>query len=314
MSSLRLVFAGTPEFALPCLQALAASHHQLLAIYTQPDRPSGRGQNLLASPVKNWAQNKNIPIEQPEHFKHYDSLEIFERYAPDLLVVIAYGLILPQAVLDTPKLGCINVHASLLPRWRGASPIQQALLHGDKQTGITIMQMDAGMDTGDVLMKKSYLISPEETAGELHNQLAHLAIKPLLTTIQDLALGKAHPKPQNHDDATYAPKILKADARINWQESAHVIERQVRAYNPWPIAYTEFNNTTLRIHKARVLELTHDAIAGTILALDKTGMSVATGHHILLVERIQFPGKKIVSVADWLNAKRDALTVSMVLQ
>lgn len=312
MTSLTIVFAGTPAFALPCLEALFASNHHLKAVYTQPDRPAGRGRQIQASGVKEWATTHALPIHQPVHFKHEATVHELAALKPDLMVVIAYGLILPRAVLAIPRLGCINVHGSLLPRWRGASPIQQAILHGDKETGITIMQMDAGMDTGPMLGQVSCPIG-NDTAGALHDRLAALAVTPLLSTIDDLALSRAQATTQHEDDATYAPKINKSDALIQWHHSAIEIDRQIRAFNPWPIAHTNVGDAILRIHNAYPIQNTPKAIPGTILALDKHGMQVATGEGTLQITTLQFPGAKAMSVGDWLHAKRQQLHVGLVL-
>lgn len=310
MNALRLVFAGTPEFAVPSLKALADSPHTISAVYTQPDRPAGRGKKLQSSAVKQWANANAITVYQPVHFKTQAAVDDLKALAPDLMVVIAYGLILPSSVLSIPRLGCINVHASLLPRWRGASPIQQTLLQGDTHTGITLMQMDAGMDTGDILAQTTYLVAPCETAGSLQHHLAHMAVTPLLKTLDALSSGEAHPVPQAHANATYAPKISKQDARINWHDSALHIARQIRAFNPWPIAYTHTKEHVLRIHEAQILPESHDKPPGTILSLDKTGMLVATGKDQLLIKRFQYPGGKVMTISDWLNAKRTTLNIN----
>ncbi len=314
MNNLRIVFAGTPEFAMPCLKALTTSSHQLLAVYTQPDRPAGRGRKTQASAVKTWALTQQLPIYQPLNFKNEDTVAQLAALKPDLLVVIAYGLILPHNVLSLPRLGCINVHASLLPRWRGASPIQQALLQGDQQTGVTIMQMDVGMDTGDKLAEVSCPILADDTAGSLQDKLAHLAMGPLLSTIDALARGQIKPQAQDNNLATYAGKITKEDAAINWQKTAVEIDRQIRAFNPWPIAYTHVGEEQLRIHRAHVVVSTHSAKPGTVLALDKKGLLVATAQQALMIETLQFPGAKAMAVADWLNAGRRQLYVNLILQ
>lgn len=311
---MKIVFAGTPAFGLPCLKALFDSHHELQAIYTQPDRPAGRGRKLQASPIKEWAQAHKLPVFQPLNFKDPESIKELAAIAPDILVVIAYGLILPRTVLELPRFGCINVHASLLPRWRGASPIQQAILHGDKKTGITIMQMDVGLDTGPMLASESCLIGEHDTAGALHDRLADLAVTPLLTILDALESNKVEPNIQNDQLATYAPKITKEQAAIDWKQPAQIIDRQIRAFSPWPIAYTKAGDTTLRIHQARVVEQPHSALPGTILAMDKKGILVASGKDAILIERIQFPGAKAMSVADWLHAQRDQLYVKLILQ
>lgn len=315
MNQLRLVFAGTPEFTLPCLNAIANTNHQLLAVYTQPDRPAGRGRKLQPSAVKTWAISHQIPVYQPLNFKQEETVEALQALQPDILVVIAYGLILPRSVLAIPRLGCINVHASLLPSWRGASPIQHAILHGDSESGVTIMQMDVGMDTGDILAQLKCPIYTEDTAGTLHDRLANLAVEPLLTTLDALAAGKVERTAQNHEIATYAGKIEKQNALINWQQTAVEIDRQIRAFNPWPIAFTLLGNEPLRIHRAHVVAMSHkEAQPGTILAIDKHGMLVATRDQAIMVEVIQFPGGKVMAVADWLNAGRSQLHVNQVLQ
>lgn len=313
MRPLNIVFAGTPEFTLPCLKALAASRHHVQAVYTQPDRPAGRGRALHASAVKTWADAHHLPVYQPINFKDSQAIAELAALAPDILVVIAYGLILPQAVLNIPRLGCINVHASILPRWRGASPIQQAILQGDQETGVTIMQMDAGMDTGAMLIQASCPIHSDDTAESLHDRLAELSAAPLLETLDLLAAGHAQVEQQDQALATYAPKIKKEDAAINWHKPAIEIDRQIRAYNPWPIAWTKIGDEVLRIHRARVIEQKPTKKPGTILSIDKHGMLVATGEQALLVERLQFAGGKAMSVADWLNAGRRQLHTHLIL-
>lgn len=314
MSSLNIVFAGTPEFGVPCLDALIHSSHHLSAIYTQPDRPAGRGRKMQASAVKEWALAHDIPVYQPLNFKNPDAVAELAALKPDLMIVIAYGLILPQAVLDIPRLGCVNVHASLLPRWRGASPIQQAVLHGDTHSGVTIMQMDAGMDTGDMLVKVECPIADTDTAGNLHDNLARLSAAPLLETIDLLASGQARPESQEESLVTYAKKINKEDGCIDWNNAAVIIDRQIRAFYPWPIAYTVLGEEQLRVYKASVVTLQSKAAPGTVVQLDKKGMLVATGEGGLLIEKIQFPSAKAVSVADWLNSGKTQLHVGLVLQ
>lgn len=313
MSGLSIVFAGTPEFGLPCLEALFHSTHQIKAIYTQPDRPAGRGRKLQASAVKKWALTKELPVYQPLNFKSPEAIAELAALKPDLMVVIAYGLILPKAVLDIPRLGCINVHASLLPRWRGASPIQHAILYGDSVSGVTIMHMDVGLDTGAMLSKVECPIMPTDTAGSLHDKLAQISAQPLLATIDALAANKAHSETQNNELATYAGKINKEDARINWQDDALDIDRKVRAFNPWPIAYTLLEEEILRIHQAQPMDFESDKTPGTVLSIDRKGMLVATGSKVLLVEKIQFPGGKAISMADWLNSGKTQLYVGLIL-
>lgn len=314
MNMLNIVFAGTPEFGLPCLEALAASEHHLAAIYTQPDRPAGRGRKLQPSAVKRWAEAHYIPVFQPLNFKSEEAVATLAALKPDLLVVIAYGLILPASVLAIPRFGCVNVHASLLPRWRGASPVQQAILQGDSLSGVTIMQMDTGLDTGDSLAEVSCAIDDQDTAGILQDKLALLAPQPLITTIEALAAGQSKRVPQDSQQATYASKINKEDARINWQESALKIDRQIRAFNPWPVAFTKASEHIMRIHQAVPEPGICNAEPGTILALEKQGMLVATGDGLLRIKTVQFPGGKAMSVADWLNAGRGSQFIDLVLQ
>ena len=313
MKSLNIVFAGTPEFGIPCLDALLSSKHKLQAVYTQPDRPAGRGRKLQASAVKEWATAQEIPVFQPLNFKLQENITELAALKPDLMVVIAYGLILPQAVLSIPHFGCINVHASLLPRWRGASPIQHAILYGDKETGVTIMQMDKGMDTGAMLKKISCPIN-NDTSASLNLRLSEIAASTLLETIDNIANSNIISMPQDENLVTYAPKIAKIDAKINWNKTALGIDCQIRAFNPWPITYTEVDDTIIRIFKAKVIPEECKKKPGTILSLDKKGMLVATGKDALLVEQIQFPGAKALSVGDWLLAARNQLYVNLILQ
>ncbi|KTD62956.1 methionyl-tRNA formyltransferase [Legionella santicrucis] len=309
MNQLNIVFAGTPAFGIPCLEALLHSNHHLQAIYTQPDRPAGRGRKLQASAVKEWASSHQIPVYQPINFKNPEAVAELMALKPDIMVVIAYGLILPKAVLETPRLGCINVHASLLPRWRGASPIQSAILHGDQETGVTIMQMDVGLDTGAMLHKVICPITSTETANSLHDKLAQIAAQPLLDTLNELANHTAKSEIQNNELATYASKINKEDACISWQQTAIEIDCKIRAFNPWPIAYTFFGEEILRIHQAKVIATAFSQAPGTVVNIDKKGLLIATGDQGLLVEKIQLPGAKVISIADWLNSSKSQVHV-----
>ena len=311
---MRIVFAGTPEFGLPCLESLYNSQHQIIAIYTQPDRPAGRGQKIQESAVKIWAQEHQIPIYQPLNFKPPEVIADLEALAPDLMVVIAYGLILPKNVLAIPRLGCINVHASILPRWRGAAPIQHAILAGDAETGITIMQMDVGMDTGAAFTIRTCAIAAEDTTLQLHHNLSVLASEPLLSTLDKLIAGTSKSIPQQHEQATYAPKIHKQDAAINWHQSAINIDRKIRAYYPWTIAFTQSPTMTVRIHKATLMTQHCTQIPGTIIAMNSQGMLVATGKDAILVETIQCPGGRPITIADYMNTQRQDLHVGTVLQ
>ncbi|MFO9381417.1 methionyl-tRNA formyltransferase [Legionella pneumophila serogroup 1] len=314
MNDLTVVFAGTPEFGLPCLDALIQSRHHLKAVYTQPDRPAGRGRKLQESPVKEWAINHQIPVYQPLNFKNQEAVDELSALKPDVMVVIAYGLILPKAVLEIPRLGCINVHASLLPRWRGASPIQHAILHGDAESGVTIMQMDVGFDTGPMLCKATCPVTSSDTAGSLHDKLAKMSVKPLLDVLEALASNSAQFELQNNELATYAGKINKEEARINWHQSAVEIDRKIRAFNPWPVAYTLAGELMLRIHQAKATDIMSTEMPGMVLNVDKNGMLVATNDNALLVEKIQFPGAKVISVRDWLNSGKTQLHTGLMLQ
>lgn len=323
--TLKIVFAGTPEFTLPCLDALYHSQHQLIALYTQPDRPAGRGRQLQASAVKSWGLQHDLPVYQPLHFKDPQTVADLAALKPDVMIVIAYGLILPQSVLNIPRYGCINVHASLLPRWRGASPIQQAILHGDQESGVTIMQMDAGMDTGPVYTQVVYSIKPTDTAQSLHQELAALSPEPLLKTLEQIACHQAHAKAQPTEGITYAQKIHKTAAAIDWHQSAQTIDQLIRGSVPWPIAYTKSHDHVLRIHQAHVSTtnephtLDHSLqklppTPGTILAIEKTGLYVATGHETLCITRLQWPGGKVLSVSDWFHTTHRQCHVGDLLQ
>lgn len=301
---LKIVFAGTPAFGLPVLKAIAGSEHALIAVYTQPDKPAGRGLSMQSSPIKEWALNAQIPVYQPPHFKSEEAIQTLASLNPDLLVVIAYGLILPPSVLAIPRLGAVNVHASLLPRWRGASPIQAALLAGDVESGVSIMQLDAGMDTGPVYTKVSCTLASGETAGSLHDALAELAINPLIETLNALAKGGVKPVPQNNAEATYAKKIKKEEACISWTKDAASIDRLIRAYNPWPIAYTTIGGARVRIYEAYVEQEPSNEPPGTIIAIQKNGIFVATGSHLLRITRIQWEGGKVLNVSDWFHAPK----------
>lgn len=316
MTPLNIVFAGTPAFALPCLDAIQASQHRLLALYTQPDRQAGRGRHMQASPVKAWGMDHAYPIYQPLHFKDLDAIETLRALQPDVLIVIAYGLILPPAVLAIPRLGCINVHASLLPLLRGAAPIQYAILSGFHETGITFMQMNAGMDTGPILEMHRCVITPTDTSATLHDKLAHLAAVPLIQLLDQLAKGTAPTaRPQPDALATYAPKINKTDACIDWTQPALHLAQRIRAFNPWPIAYTHAPIGLLRIHEATAHPYLHTTSPpGTITHIDKTGLWVSTGEGCLSLQHFQFPGTKILSITDWLNGHRSTLAVGHLLK
>lgn len=289
--SIRILFAGTPQFAVPALDALAISGHSVVGVYTQPDRPAGRGRQLQPSPVKRRAQALGLPVFQPERLKDPATQDQLAQLAPDLMVVIAYGLLLPQAALALPRLGCVNLHASLLPRWRGAAPIQRAILAGDGETGITLMQMEAGLDTGPMLLRRPCPIGSAETAGELHDRLARLAAEVLAEALPDLVAGRLSAEPQPAEGVTYAAKLEKTEAWIDWQQPAVAIDRQIRAFNPWPVAQTRLGGAVLRIWRARPdPEVTETAIPGTVVQADRDGVAVATGAGRLWLDQVQLPG------------------------
>ncbi|PLR30422.1 methionyl-tRNA formyltransferase [Chimaeribacter coloradensis] len=306
--ALRIIFAGTPDFAARHLDALLTSHHDVVGVFTQPDRPAGRGNKLTPSPVKVLAESHQIPVFQPKSLRPAESQQLIQALDADIMVVVAYGLILPQAVLDMPKQGCINVHGSLLPRWRGAAPIQRALWAGDKQTGITIMQMDAGLDTGDMLSKLSCDIQPEDTSASLYNKLAELGPRAMLNTLADLEAGIAEPETQNEALVTYAEKLSKEEALLNWQLSAEQLERCIRAFNPWPVSYFMVEGQPVKVWQADVLPGNGDE-PGTIVAADKSGIQVATAEGILNITQLQPAGKKAMSAQDLLNSRRDWFVV-----
>ncbi len=303
---LNIVFAGTPAFAVPALESLLRSQHRVVAVYTQPDRPAGRGRKAQVSPVKDCALRHGIPVEQPPTLRDDGAREKLESYEPDAMVVVAYGLILPPSVLGVPRLGCLNIHASLLPRWRGAAPIQRALLAGDVQTGIGIMQMEAGLDTGPVFIERVIDIGPRDTAGSLHDRLAALGADALLEALDGLIAGTLQPRPQSAAGVTYARKIMKEEAVIDWSKSAQEIDRLVRAFNPVPGAETAWRGQQLKVWEAQAIARLGEASPGTVVSADAEGMVVATGDGGLKLARIQVAGRKATSVADFLNAHRIA--------
>lgn len=301
-AGLKIIFAGTPEFAAASLTALLDSEHEVIAVYTQPDRPAGRGRKLAASPVKALALEHHLPVLQPVSLRDEAVQQELAALNADVMIVVAYGLILPEPVLAAPRLGCINVHASLLPRWRGAAPIQRAIMAGDAETGVTIMQMDKGLDTGDMLHIVRCPIEPTDTAEILHDRLAGLGSAALLDTLEMIAKGNAQPEGQDDAQANYAEKLQKAEALIDWQQSAEQLSRTVRAFNPWPVAFTRFDEKNLRIWLAEALPDSTDATPGTVLAESRDGIDVATGDGILRVQQLQMPGGKALSAEQFLNA------------
>lgn len=311
-SALRIIFAGTPDFAATHLQGLLdCGRHQVVAVYSQPDRPAGRGKKLTASPVKAIALQHGIDVYQPTSLKDPQAQAEFRALNADIMVVVAYGLILPPEILNAPPLGCINVHASLLPRWRGAAPIQRAIQAGDTETGVVIMQMDEGLDTGAMLLTARCPISTDDTGGSLHDKLAALGVTSLNEALDQIASGTTEPIFQDDRLSCYANKINKQDAIIQWQESACSIERQVRAFNPFPVAYTQLAGERIKVWQAKANPLSDAGAAtpGTITNADKNGIVVACGEGSLTLTRLQLAGKKALDVADLLNAKADLFCV-----
>ena len=305
MNKLKLIFAGTPDFAARHLAALLSSGHEVVAVYTQPDKPAGRGQKLTASPVKELALAHDLPVYQPASLRNEAAQAELAALGADLMVVVAYGLILPKAVLDTPRLGCINVHGSLLPRWRGAAPIQRSIWAGDAETGVTIMQMDVGLDTGAMIRKVTCPIASDETSASLYDKLAGLGPQALVDTLDAMAAGDTAAEPQDDALANYAEKLSKEEARIDWSMDAVAIERCIRAFNPWPISWFDVAGQTVKVWQAEVVAQEHGQAAGTLLKADKQGIEVATGQGVLRLLTLQPPGKKAMSVSDLLNSRRD---------
>ena len=306
---LRIIYAGTPDFSVAALQALIESSYDVVAVYTQPDRPAGRGRGLQVSPVKEKALEYNIPVYQPVSLKNEKAQRELIALKADLMIVTAYGLLLPTAVLEAPRLGCINIHASLLPRWRGAAPIQRAILAADKKTGITIMQMDQGLDTGDMLAVAECEIAADETGSSLHDKLMLLGAETLISILPALVGQSQNRTKQGDDAACYAAKLNKAEAKINWSLSAEEIQRAIRAYNSWPVAYCSYQKNNkpakLRLWQAQInvdTLLAEDTLPGKVFAESAQGIDVATGEGVLRITELQAEGKRRMSVADFLNA------------
>ncbi|OIR09653.1 methionyl-tRNA formyltransferase [mine drainage metagenome] len=297
---MNIIFAGTPQFAANALAALI-KRHNIVAVFTQPDRPSGRGMHLTASPVKQFAMEHGLLVLQPTTLKNEEIQQTIAAFDADVMVVAAYGLILPEAVLQLPRHGCLNIHASLLPRWRGAAPIQRAILAGDAETGITIMQMDEGLDTGGMLLKKACRIEPSETSQSLHDKLAELGAQAVIEALQAIELGKLRPEQQDSPQATYAAKLTKAEAQLDWTKDAKQLERAVRGYFPFPTAYALFEGTPIKILRAN-LDSGPEAAAGTVVAVDKDRIRVACGKGVLGLEILQKPGGKALPVAQFVQS------------
>lgn len=317
MKPLNIIFAGTPDFAAQHLQALLASQHRVIAVYTQPDKPAGRGKKLQPSAVKQLALAHNLPIFQPKSLRKDEAQQQLAQLNADVMVVVAYGLILPKAVLAMPRLGCLNVHGSLLPRWRGAAPIQRAIWAGDEQTGVTIMQMDEGLDTGDMLHKVSCEISKDETSASLYQKLATLAPKALIEVLDHLDEGKYPPQAQQNEFSNYAEKLSKEEAKLDWSLPAVQLERCIRAFNPWPISWLQTtdaqgNNQILKVYQATVLPHQNQTV-GTVLQANKQGIQIATADGVLNITQLQPAGKKPMAVQDFLNGRSDWFEVGKQL-
>ena len=304
---MRLVFAGTPDFAATALQALISTHHSIVGVYSQPDRPAGRGRKLQPGPVKQVALDNDIAAFQPETLKTPEAQRQLADLRPDVMIVAAYGLILPKDVLEIPTHGCLNIHASLLPRWRGAAPVQRAIAAGDKETGITIMQMDEGLDTGAMLLKSVTTIEKSDTGGSLHDRLAELGGKAIVNALELLEKGELRGEPQNDDLACYARKLSKDEGHIDWSADVTCIERLIRAFNPRPGTYTDLGSQRIRIHQAQALSTNSDTPAGTILRRQRGGIDIACGTGTLRITRLQLPGSRAQSVNDLINGGKELL-------
>ena len=313
MKPLNIIFAGTPDFAARHLQALIASEHNVCAVYTQPDRPAGRGKKLTPSPVKQLAVEHNIAVFQPPSLRNEDAQAELAALNADIMVVVAYGLILPKVVLDTPTLGCINVHGSILPRWRGAAPIQRALWAGDNETGVTIMQMDIGLDTGDMLLKTALKIEDTDTSASLYEKLALQGPDALIDALTQLSLGALTAEKQDESLANYAEKLSKEEAKLDWNKPAKQLWQEVRAFNPWPVSYFEHQQSSIKVWQVRYDTSLNTAAPGTITQADKNGIVIATASGSLIIDTMQLPNKKPLAVADILNSRADWFSVGTLL-
>ena len=302
---MKIIFMGTPDFSVGTLEALVEAGHEVVLAVTQPDKPKGRGKEMQFTPVKECALAHNIPVYQPKKIREPECIEELKKYQADVCVVVAFGQILPKEILEMTPYGCINVHASLLPKYRGAAPIQRSLWAGDAETGVTIMQMDVGLDTGDMLYKLSCPITAEDTSGTLYDKLAELGPQGLITTLKQLADGTAKPEVQDETLVTYAEKLSKEEARIDWSLSAAQLERCIRAFNPWPMSWLEIEGQPVKVWKASVIDTATKAAPGTILEANKQGIQVATGDGILNLLSLQPAGKKAMSAQDLLNSRRE---------
>ncbi len=311
---LKIVFGGTPDFAAAHLKALLDGSYNVVGVYTRQDKAQGRGQKIVASPVKELALSHDIPVFQPTDFKSAQSIAEFQALQADLFVVVAYGIILPSAILNIPTHGCINVHGSLLPKYRGAAPIQRAIYNGDLETGVTIMQMDEGLDTGDMLLKKHLPILPTDTSGSLFERLVPLGCQALIEIIDTIAQGKAQKVPQEENNSSYATKISKDEARISFTaHNAQTLVNHIRAFHPWPVANILIDNTIIKIHQATAIPQDANLPPGSIVSADKNGIRIATKQGLIQLDKIQFPGKKVVNAADAINGHKDLFKIGSIL-
>jgi methionyl-tRNA formyltransferase len=300
---LKIIYAGTPEFAVPALKSLLRSEHRLVAVYSQPDRPAGRGRKMQQSPVKKFALEHGLPVFQPTSFSDASALGDLCALNADLMVVAAYGLLLPPAVLEVPRLGCINIHASLLPRWRGASPIQQAILAGDGNSGVTLMKMDKGLDTGAMIASRSVAIDPSWNAADLHDALAPLGASLLLESLDNIEQTLQQAQVQDESLATYAPRLTKQQAEVDWNKPVEELLREIRAFNPWPVSYTFLGDDNLRLWSARINLDVEPQSPGYVVAHDTDGVYISCGKGVLQLTELQFAGRNKCSAAQALNAR-----------
>ena len=298
---MKIVFMGTPDIAVGCLQKIIDEKHEILGVVTQPDKPVGRGKKLGMPPVKELALKYDIPVYQPVKARDEEFVKVLKDLNPDLIVVVAFGQILPKSILDIPKFGCVNVHVSLLPKYRGAAPINWVIINGEEKTGVTTMYMDEGLDTGDMILTSEFALDDEITAGELHDIMKEEGAKVLKETIDLIEKGEAPRIKQNHDEFTYAPMMSKSLGQIDYSKSAKDIHNLVRGVNPWPSAYTTYDNQTMKVWKTKVLSETSDKEPGTIISVDKEGIKVSTKDNVILIKEIQMPGKKRVLVEEYIK-------------
>ena len=308
---MKVLFMGTPDIATGCLQELIDNKYNVIGVVTQPDKPQNRGKKLGMPPVKELALKHEIEVYQPQKAREEGFVNTLKELNPDIIVVVAFGQILPKSILDIPKLGCINVHVSLLPKLRGAAPINWTIINGDTKTGVTTMYMDEGLDTGDIILTEEFDLDDEITAGELHDKMKEIGAKTLIETLKLIEKEEAPRTPQNHDEMTYAPMMNKQLGQIDWNKSAKQIHDLVRGVNPWPSAYTTYKENIMKVWKTKVIDKTSNKQPGTVLSVDKEGIQVSTGENVILIKEIQMPGKKRVEVSEYI--KGNSIEIDSVL-